>query len=67
MSCVTSELQHPYQSSVRLDGVDSDREVIQDIAYDGDIALLRRMHGKLCARKRTEMSNRRSQMSRSHL
>lgn len=46
MSCLTVDRLHPYASTIVLDGVDDDREAIQDIAYDGDVALKRPNHAK---------------------
>lgn len=38
MNSLTVELLHPYQSTRDLDGIRTDREVVQDIAYDGEVA-----------------------------
>ena len=36
MSDGTIDRLHPYQSTRDLDGIYTDREVVQDIAYDGE-------------------------------
>ena len=38
MQSLTVELLHPYQSTRDLDGILVDRETVQDIAYDGEVA-----------------------------
>lgn len=37
MESLTVEMLHPYQSTRDLDGIRTDREVVQDIAYDGEV------------------------------
>lgn len=36
--CATLEFLRPFASTINLDGVNTDREQVQDIAYDGDTA-----------------------------
>jgi len=39
MSDATLDRLHPYQSTRDLDGIYIDREIVQDIAYDGDTCM----------------------------
>lgn len=43
MDCHTIELLRPFQSTRDLDGIRTDREEVQDIAYDG-MTVEERMH-----------------------
>jgi hypothetical protein len=56
---LTVELLHPFQSTRDLDGIHTDREVVQDIAYDGEVAYSRRIRGHLTI----EQGHRRQQGS----
>ncbi len=51
--CNTVELLHPFQSTRDLDGSYSDRETVQDIAYDGD-TFGRRKHCPAIKNSKTE-------------
>lgn len=50
MTSLTVEMLHPYQSTIDLDGLRTDREVVQDIAFDGET-----MEGR-CSRTRKARS-----------
>ena len=50
--CATPDDFHPFQSTIDIDGSKSDREIIQDIAYDGETLVeIRKLHKKQKIRK----------------
>jgi hypothetical protein len=44
MESLTTEMLHPFQSTIDLDGTRTDRETVQDIAFDGEAAGRMRCH-----------------------